>query len=69
MKVKLKNFEVGILEDDDGHLNVYIESNDGSDIREIDTGQGGGVGEQLALRFTNKTIEDNYKKSLKKDRK
>lgn len=51
-----------ILVDDDGHLNIYID-NQGSDIIEIETGQGNGKNEQFALRFTTAKIEADYLES------
>lgn len=60
-----KNWKVTIIEDDDKHLNIYIEANNVTDIHEIETGQGDGKeGEQLALRFTTDKIEKEYKESL-----
>lgn len=47
--------------DDDGHLNVYIERDDLTEsVVEIESGQGDGIGEQLALRFTTREIEQEY---------
>ena len=51
-------WKVSGIVDNDGHLNLYIISGDGSDIYEIETTQGDGKdGEQLALRFTTEKIE------------
>ena len=51
-------WNVELLVDDDGHLNVYIENDHDSTINEVWTGQGDGQqGEQMALRFTTPTIE------------
>ena len=63
--MKLKNgWNVGVLVDDDGHLNIYITCQDGSDIKAIDTGQGDGHGEQLAYRLTTDRIEAIYIKEV-----
>jgi hypothetical protein len=51
---------VRIIVDDDGHLNIYITNTDCQEIFEIDTGQGSGINEQLALRFTTNEIEGDY---------
>lgn len=48
--------------DDDGHLNIYIENMDGTSVEEIDTGQGTGRGEQLAIRLTTSGIEQDYQR-------
>lgn len=65
MKNYIGNWEVDIIEDTDGHLNIYIENIRKSDIIQIDTGQGDGInGEQLALRFTTKELEEIYRKTL-----
>jgi len=53
-------WNIHTIVDEDGHLNVYITNDDNSDILEIDTGQGNGKGEQLALRFTTLQIEEDY---------
>ena len=51
-------WKVELLVDDDGHLNVYIENVFSDLIEEIETGQGNGIGEQKALRFTTTDIEE-----------
>ncbi|MHA2063237.1 MAG: hypothetical protein ACXABY_02530 [Candidatus Thorarchaeota archaeon] len=48
---------VHILKDDDDHLNLYIENKYSEEIIIVDTGQGDGKDEQLALRFTTAKIE------------
>lgn len=60
MKMKTINFEdwiINICIDDDNHLNIYLENAYNESINQIDTGQGDGDSEQLALRFTTPTIE------------
>lgn len=58
MNIELeKGWSVGLVVDDDGHLNVYVDHDDGSEIVEIDTGQGDGDGEQYATRFTTEATE------------
>ena len=57
-------WRVSFMVDDDGHLNIYVENHDNSDIIEIETGQGDGKnGEQYALRFTTEQIEEQYLKN------
>lgn len=51
--------------DDDNHLNIYITNELSDRIYEIDTGQGNGIYEQLALRFTTKKIEDDYDEKVR----
>ena len=43
--------------DSDGHLNIYLENVESDVILQTDTGQGDGVNEQYALRFTTPQIE------------
>lgn len=51
-------WDVEVIVDDDGHLNIYIErKEDKSKIYEIETGQGDGNGEQLAIRITTDQLE------------
>jgi hypothetical protein len=57
--IYLENWRISILVDDDHHLNVYIDNEDSDTISTIETGQGDGVGEQLALRFTTPEIEQD----------
>lgn len=60
-KLVLPNgWELVALVDEDAHLNIYVENDDKSDIVEVDTGQGDGVGEQLAIRLSTGAIEDEY---------
>jgi hypothetical protein len=60
----ISGWEVNVHVDTDGHLNIYINNSDKSDIVECDTGQGDGIdGDQLALRFSTANIEDLYVKS------
>jgi len=66
MKWIRQNWKIEVITDDDNHLNIYIENMDESNtVLEIDTGQGSGRGEQLALRFTTPEIEKAYVAYLK----
>ena len=56
----IKNWDVNWLVDDDGHLNVFVINNDGSETIELETGQD--TSNQTAYRFTTKKIEEDYKK-------
>lgn len=59
------NWDVVTVVDDDGHLNVYITTDDPNGvINQIDTGQGDGDGEQLALRFTTAKLETDYQHTV-----
>jgi hypothetical protein len=59
-----KGWSLQGLVDDDGHLNVYVTNSDGTDIIDVETGQGDGTdGDQLALRFTTQKIEDDDRRS------
>ena len=50
--------------DEDGHLNIYVQTDDANDvIRIIESGQGDGNKEQLAIRVTTDKIEKDYAKS------
>lgn len=53
-------WNVNAIVDDDGHLNVYITNDYDSNIIEIETGQGDGQNEQMAVRFTTPKIEQRY---------
>ncbi len=54
-------WQVSLVVDDDGHLNLYVNNFDSSAILEVDTGQGdGSPGEQLAIRLTTESIEERY---------
>jgi hypothetical protein len=65
MKAKLDyGWDIQTVVDPDGHLNVYITNEDNSRVFEIETGQGGGDGEQMALRFTTQQIEDEHLEEL-----
>jgi len=55
------------LVDDDGHLNVYILNMFCDEIEKINTGQGDGHGEQLAMRFTTDVIEEAAADEFAKD--
>ncbi len=58
-------WNVQALVDDDGHLNLYVTTDrPGDNIQEIETGQGDGQGEQLALRLTSDRIESHYQSHL-----
>ena len=52
------SWDVEVLVDDDGHLNIYITNADNSTIFDVGSGQGDGMdGDQLALRLTTDYIE------------
>ena len=56
-KIESEGWTVNVLIDDDNHLNIYIENEDGTNINQIETGQGDGDdGDQLATRFTTDKI-------------
>jgi hypothetical protein len=60
MKAILGEWEVQLIVDTDGHLNAYVKHSDGSEISEIESGEGDGInGEALAVRFTTASIEKN----------
>ena len=48
-------YNVEMLVDEDGHLNIYVESVDGSALSEVDTSQD--TKDQYAIRFTTEAIE------------
>jgi hypothetical protein len=62
-RIQLKDgWEVSLLVDDDGHLNIFVESQHG-DMEEIETGQGNGLdGEQLAFRVASIALEKSFRK-------
>ena len=65
MKTQLDyGWNIHTVVDPDGHLNIYITNVDNSRVIEIESGQGNGEGEQLALRFTTQQIEDEYLEEL-----
>ena len=66
-QIKFENsgWNITCLIDDDNHLNIYITNEFSNEIYEIETGQGDGIGEQLAQRFTTKKIEDDYSEDIK----
>ena len=51
-------WHVQLVVDSDGHLNIYIESGDGTEIEEVETTQGDGW--SIALRFTTRGLEAQY---------
>lgn len=53
-------WHVQVVVDTDGHLNICIENEDGTEIEEVETTQGDGDGEPLALRFTTRGLEERY---------
>jgi len=59
-------WHVQVVVDNDGHLNIYIENEDGTEIKEVETTQGDG--ESLALRFTTRGLEERYLASENTDR-
>jgi hypothetical protein len=46
--------------DQDGHLNIFITNEDGSDISECETGYSDGENGELGLRYTTDNIEKKY---------
>jgi hypothetical protein len=61
--VDMGGWNVCLNVDDDEHLNIYLTNKDDDTIHEIETGQGDGAGEQLALRFTTPAIEERWESS------
>jgi hypothetical protein len=53
-KIKMDaGWEVQAIVDEDGHINVFVKNIDGSDVFEVETGQGDGEnGDALAFRLT-----------------
>ena len=56
-------WQVEVLVDEDGHLNLYVTNRDCVNVDEVDTGQGDGRGEQYALRCTTSAIEKRHRLS------
>ena len=46
--------------DQDGHLNIFITNQDGTDITECETGYNDGEDGELGLRYTTDDIERKY---------
>jgi hypothetical protein len=64
IRQQIKDWDVTLIVDEDGHLNVYVLNNNSEEVTEIETGQGDGVdGEQLALRFTTPKIEADHRET------
>jgi len=54
-------WNVEIIVDDDGHLNIYVENDDKTTIHQVDSDQGDGInGEQYAIRMTTEQLEREY---------
>ena len=62
MSADLKNWSVTLVEDSDGHLNVYVKNFESKEIYEVDGEQ---HGDELHYRITSKEIEELYHNSLK----
>ncbi len=60
MKGLNEGWEVLFLVDDDKHLNIYIKNSNSNEIYDIETGQGDGINEQMAVRFTTQKIEHDH---------
>jgi hypothetical protein len=59
--VDLKNgWSVVMDVDQDGHLNIFITNEDGSDISECETEYSDGEDGELGLRYTTDNIEKKY---------
>ena len=54
MRVELNNWSVALVEDSDGHLNMYIMNIESNDLYEVDGDQ---HGDELHYRITSKEIE------------
>lgn len=63
--MQVGNWNIEALEDEDGHLNVYLKHADGSQI--VATNSLIGNGKEWAERFTTEIIEKEYAKSLEDD--
>ena len=61
MNIKVEEWIVHLVSDEDGHLTIYVAHTDGSSIHDIDCGDVGGENE-LAYRVTTHNIEKAYKK-------
>jgi len=59
--LKLGLYNIDLLVDDDGHLNVWIESADGSALLDVDTSQDNH--DQRAMRFSTESIEKQFKEA------
>jgi hypothetical protein len=57
MRVDLNNWSVALVEDSDGHLNMYIMNVESNDLYEVDGDQ---HGDELHYRITSKEIEEAY---------
>jgi hypothetical protein len=64
MRAKVGCWRIYASCDDDGHLNLYLLNDEDDHIIEIESGQGDGIEEQLALRFTTRGTETKYLESI-----
>lgn len=55
--IVIEDYQVHMIVDEDGQLNIYVESLDDSEIIEIETGQD--TDKQIAHRFTTEKIESD----------
>ncbi len=53
--IVVEDYQIHLVLDEDGHLNIYVESLDDSSVVEIETGQN--TDKQLAYRFSTEKIE------------
>jgi hypothetical protein len=61
-KVQVGNWNVQLVSDADGHLSVYIDNADGSQVNMIEEDIADN-GTQWADRFTTKKLEQDYRGS------
>ena len=61
-KVDIGDWTVQVINDDDGHLNVYITNSKSSKLYDVDLGAYGEPypDDELHYRITTKEIEDEY---------
>ena len=56
--IVMEDYQIHMIVDEDGQLNIYVESLDDSPVIEIETGQD--TDNQVAHRFTTEKIEEKY---------
>lgn len=61
MRADINNWSVCVVEDEDGHLNLYVMNVDSNDLHD-DSGQ---HGDELHYRITTKEIEEAYHEATK----
>ena len=59
-RLSVGNWTVQLIEDEDGHLSVYANHADGSEVH--DTGEDIGQEDEYAVRLTTSKIEADYNK-------